>query len=883
MKFKILFVLVFLLGVSFLADAGGRNKKKDRETAKKEIPSLSSYQKLFKNKSCQSAKGMITLHKIDGKIYFEIPLSLLGKEMLLGSTVTQITDNRFAIVGEKPHEPLHIVFTKTDSIVSLRSVTCDYITSCDNIAERIRQSTVPAVLENFDIKAWTPDSLAVLIDLSGYLLSDNPALNPFGPNASIMAGGRSQIDKSFQKENSQILNIKAFADNISVQSSLTYSVSVKDQKSYSIYQRPFTAVMTRSLIFLPVQNMRPRIADPRMNIFYKKKSAFDNEGNGMRNVYYTQKWRIEPNDVGKYKTGELIEPQKPVIFYVDNAFPPLWKKYIKQGIEQWNVAFEQIGFKNVMVAKDFPMDDPEFDPDNLKYSCIRYSPSQVENAMGPSWVDPRSGEILNASVYLYHDMVKLVRNWRFVQTSPADEEVRTKVLPEEILGDCIRYVVSHEVGHCLGFMHNMAGSSGIPVDSLRSPSFTQKYGTTYSIMDYARNNYVAQPGDKERGVKLTPPSMGLFDFFAVKWLYTYFPDIDSCEKEVPVLSDWIKERSGDPVYRYGKQQISSRLDPSAVEEDLGDDAVKAATYGVKNLKYILNNLNEWVGDSDEDFTFRREIYNEVVFQYLRYLNHVILNIGGLYLNERYAGDLRYSYTTVPKEKQKMALQFLLNELENMEWLDGKQFQEGFPLIANVSQFIADDVCRGLMARPLFITLCVDKTIDEPYTEEEYMDDIYRFVWKKTLRGETLRDIDKKLQLRFLAQVLKGSTLQKGMSGGMLGINNEFPAIAIPEVIKSQSREIFGILSESVSGMFTNKESECNEGNDMFIQKKYLSPERAGFGFEVAAQAYAQPLEHIYFNMLKKIQQLLKMKVATGSEDTQMHYRLLIYKIEQALK
>ena len=247
----------------------------------------------------------------------------------------------------------------------------------------------------------------------------------------------------------------------------------------------------------------------------------------------------------------MLNPRNRLCFTWDNAFPESWRKYIKAGVEEWNAAFERIGFKNVVRAVDFPTDDPEFDPDNLKYSCVRYSPSWVANAMGPSWTDPRTGEIVNASVYVYHNLLQLVQNWRFVQTAQADPDVRTITMPEELAGECIRYVIAHEVGHCLGFMHNMSASAAIPVDSLRSPSFTKEHGTTYSIMDYARNNYVAQPGDKERGVKLTPPRLGVYDYFSVKWLYSPLLDAKSSKEEVPVLDRWISEKSGDPVYRYG--------------------------------------------------------------------------------------------------------------------------------------------------------------------------------------------------------------------------------------------------------------------------------------------------------------------------------------------
>ena len=591
-------------------------KKKGKKEEKVEVKKETPYEKFFKGKKCETVKGLIILHKMDNKIYFELPLSLLGKDMLIGSTVTEITNNGFANVGEKPHEPMHVMFTRTDSTINLRQVTCAYMSKDRNLQERIKTSMMPAIIENLAIKAYSPDSTAVVIDMTNFLLSDNEQLNPFSAYAPVTWSG-AWIEKEFKRNNSQIAKIKAFDDNVSVQSSLTYSVSLRDKRSYYWYKEPFTAVMTRTFLLLPEEPMRPRLADPRINIFWQGYSEFSNEGNGMKPLYYANRWRLEPKDEAAYRRGELVEPKKPIVFYIDNAFPEMWKPYMKYAVEVWQKAFENIGFKNAIIAKDFPTDDPEFDPDNLKYSCIRYSPSSVANAMGPSWTDPRTGEIINASVYVYHNVIKLVQDWRFLHTAAVDSDVRKVVLDDEIIGDCIRYVVSHEVGHCLALMHNMSASAAIPVDSLRSPSFTQKYGTTYSIMDYARNNYVAQPGDKEKGVRLTPPELGLYDMFSISWLYRPLLDAKTPEDEVPTLSKWISEKSGNLAYRYGKQQFRTRLDPSSVEEDLGDDAMKAGVYGIKNLKIILANLNGWVGKDDPDYRFRLNMYNEVIYQYFR--------------------------------------------------------------------------------------------------------------------------------------------------------------------------------------------------------------------------------------------------------------------------
>ena len=664
MRLKLVIIFMSFLFVQEVAASSAAIiwKKKGKKEEKVEVKKETPYEKFFKGKKCETVKGLIILHKMDNKIYFELPLSLLGKDMLIGSTVTEITNNGFANVGEKPHEPMHVMFTRTDSTINLRQVTCAYMSKDRNLQERIKTSMMPAIIENLAIKAYSPDSTAVVIDMTNFLLSDNEQLNPFSAYAPVTWSG-AWIEKEFKRNNSQIAKIKAFDDNVSVQSSLTYSVSLRDKRSYYWYKEPFTAVMTRTFLLLPEEPMRPRLADPRINIFWQGYSEFSNEGNGMKPLYYANRWRLEPKDEAAYRRGELVEPKKPIVFYIDNAFPEMWKPYMKYAVEVWQKAFENIGFKNAIIAKDFPTDDPEFDPDNLKYSCIRYSPSSVANAMGPSWTDPRTGEIINASVYVYHNVIKLVQDWRFLHTAAVDSDVRKVVLDDEIIGDCIRYVVSHEVGHCLALMHNMSASAAIPVDSLRSPSFTQKYGTTYSIMDYARNNYVAQPGDKEKGVRLTPPELGLYDMFSISWLYRPLLDAKTPEDEVPTLSKWISEKSGNLAYRYGKQQFRTRLDPSSVEEDLGDDAMKAGVYGIKNLKIILANLNGWVGKDDPDYRFRLNMYNEVIYQYFRYLNNVLMNIGGIYMNERYDGDVLPSYTVVPRKDQRRASEILVGSDE----------------------------------------------------------------------------------------------------------------------------------------------------------------------------------------------------------------------------
>ena len=626
--------------------------------------------------------------------------------------------------------------------------------------------------------------------------------------------------------------------------------------------------------------MRPRFADPRIGIFIGGKFAYD-EGEKTKINYHINRWRLEPKDEEAWKRGELVEPVKPIVFYVDNAFPQSWKKYVRKGVEEWQAAFERIGFKNAIVAVDFPTDDPAFDPDNLKYSCVRYSPSPIANAMGPSWTDPRSGEIIQANISVYHNLIQLVRDWRFLQTAPADPGVRKVEMDEEILGDCIRYVISHEVGHTLGFMHNMAASAAIPTDSLRSPSFTQKYGTTMSIMDYARNNYVAQPDDAARGVRMTPPVLGVYDYFLIQWAYTPLLDANSSQEEVPVLDRWISERSGDPVYRYGKQQFYGYLDPTSFEEDLGDDAVKSATYGVQNLKYVLANLHDWTAADDKDFSFRQNMYNELLYQYIRYMNHVLINVGGVHVNERYDGDGLPFFSIVSKDKQQRALRFMLEQMRDIEWVDNKEFQSRMPIMGNYAQVLQDISLKAIFKRAAFVAFGAKYTEEAiPYTAEEYFNDIYEFVFAPTREGKELSGAEKKLQMALLSELISVSGVESGKigSGGNLGIHDCY-RIVVPREILEKNRAVYGHVGEFDVEMTRPRWQKQAE----MRRTSAISPaEVQGFGWQVELPIMDYPMEPLYLSALKNTHTLLKNKAKTGSAANQRHYALLLHKVEQAL-
>ena len=509
-------------------DLDAKSKKKSSKKGKVEVvekketakpKKVSKYEKTFiKDKTCETAScegGFMTVHKVKGKLYIELPVEYLGREMLIASTVTKSSDSDLAYVGYKPTKPLHVRFTKVDSTIFMNEVSVlpDFDENDRRMEKAVRLAGMETVLTSSKLTCWNKDSSAVVFDVTSVLAGDFDKLAPV-KNGS--ASGGVSLTVSYNSDGRAFEGIKAFKDNVTIKSTLSYYVTSKLLGLLTLKNKaPFTVGVTRTILLLPEKRMRPRIADTRVGIFLTNKTDLDSDIDAIKTYSVINRWDIEPSDYQAWKRGELVEPVKPVLFYLDDAFPEHWREPATKGVLRWNKAFEAIGFKNAVQVVDFPTDDPDFDPDNLKYSCIRYIPSQIANAMGPSWVDPATGEIINASVIVWNDVIKLVNDWRFTQTSQVDPRARSKRLPEDLVDESIEYVIAHEVGHCLGFMHNMSASAAYPVDSLRSATFTQKYGTTSSIMDYARFNYVAQPEDKD--VCLTPPTLGVYDYYLVKY------------------------------------------------------------------------------------------------------------------------------------------------------------------------------------------------------------------------------------------------------------------------------------------------------------------------------------------------------------------------------
>jgi hypothetical protein len=763
-RLKKCFLLLAVAG-TLASSATAQNRRPGTDTTAPRPPSVppapprqgpKPFKEVITDKAI-SKKGLFNVHKVDDKWFFELGDSLLGRDILVVNRISKAPiDTRagfFGYAGDEINENV-IRFEKgPNNRIFLRNISFSVYAkdSTRPMYKSVQNSTIQPIAAAFEVRALSKDSAGSVIDLTDYINGDNDILYFASFFKSALRIGGVQPDKSY------IVDIKAYPINVEIKTVKTFGKTPAPSLfpgMPSAAPGNATFELNSSIVLLPKQAMRPRYYDDRVAYFTTEYTDFDADPQGVKDISMITRWKLEPKDedLEKFKRGELVEPKKPIIFYIDPATPEKWVPYLIQGVNDWQVAFEKAGFKNAIMAKRAPtkQEDSTWSLEDARYSAIVYKPSDIPNASGPHVHDPRSGEILESHINWYHNVMRLLRNWYLIQAAPSDPKARKAHFDDELMGQLIRFVSSHEVGHTLGLPHNMGASAATPVEKLRDKAWVEAHGHTSSIMDYARFNYVAQPGDNIGAAGLYP-RIGDYDLWSIEWGYKPVPGKTE-EEEKAMLNDWVKAHYSNQRLRF--LHIDG-LDPRAQTEALGDDNMKANEYGIKNLKWILPQLPGWLNEQGENFETLNEVYNELFNQYSRYLGHVSAYIGGIYTDFKTTDQTGNVYTVVPKATQKEAMAFLQKHLfTTPTWLLENAIlnKTTSPTTDRIST-LQDNFLGNLLSTSRLQRM-ISSANREPgsYRIEEYMDDLKKATWGELAARRPIDVYRRNLQKAFVERM-----------------------------------------------------------------------------------------------------------------------------------
>ena len=828
------------------------------DDTKKEKKEEDKYTKFFKDKKVETARGkFVTLHKIDGNVYLELPTKYLGKELMMGAKITSTTDPDYLAVGSMNSAPIVFRFEKQDSVIVMKAPNSIVYRrdASPELQKALELNYRDQSVESFTPEVYKADSSAVVLKINSLVTESSPFFE-IVPSQQ----GPFKITSSRNSSLTFVKGLKAFDSNASVRVEMNFSVNASLMGVLTVAKdMPLTAEVTYTILPVEASNAIPRFADARVGYQTTRKVSFPDYLDQSEPVYLAHRWQLVPKDKKAYAKGQLTEPEKKIVFYLDSAFPASWQRPIREGVLRWNKAFEAAGFRNAIEVRDFPKNDKQFDPDNLEYSCIRYIPNSQETIASSNWTDPRTGEIFSGNLTIYNNVEALLHKQRFIGTAAVDPQVRSSRLPQALFEESLSQLVTQEMGSVLGLLRNYAASASYTTDQLRSAKFTKESGLAPSILDGVTYNYLAQPSDK--GVRLINDQLGVYDLFAIDWGYRYFDLKGDPAAEAKELLSRVDKRAREPYLRYAPEQRYA-VDPTVRTEDLGNDPIKTAELTMKNLAFIQSNLSKWI-TNDPDSRKKKSLYLAIVQGYYLQLKNAMSLVGGVVCQESRLSTSLPRYQVVPKAKQREAFQWLLREAKDFQSKADRNFErKGFIDVSYYDQlleFLVKDI-YDLRSRIIIASQVDSKT----YSLGEYFDDLYQATFASTIAGKSPNHMERLMQIAFIDKSIAGTVNPRNATPGM------------PYSFAGAPASVGGKLISLAS---TTDYSDALKSGRV----NYGGGDPSASIYPMANVPALDTSEQYMYAALLKVRPLLEQRAASTTDRTlKAHYQTLAFKVAKLL-